>query len=154
MSISTLNFSWVIQGKLAGHRAISADSDIAFLREQGVKALVRMAEGVAAEKLHEKIIVQGMIDLHVPVPDFTAPTKSQIVSMVDFISESITRGQPVAVSCGAGYGRTGTILACYLVMQGSSAKKAVEEVRRKRPDSIEKPEQEKAIYDYAKSLHK
>jgi len=149
-----LNFSWVIDGMLAGHQAPSIDEDLAFLKEQGVQALVRMAEGENAIKMSKKVQTLGLTDLHIPVQDFTAPTQDQIVGMVDFISKSIAEQKPVGVSCGAGYGRTGTILACYLVMQCSSAEQAIQEVHTKRPGSIETPEQEGAIRNYAQRLGK
>lgn len=149
-----LNFSWVIDGKLAGHKAIFTSDDISFLKKQGVKALIRMAEGETAKKLHQELLSQGFVDLHSPVPDFTAPPKNQITAMIDFINGSIEKGWPVSVSCGAGYGRAGTILACYLVTRGLSALEAIEIIRDKRPGSIETPEQEQAIWEYFKNLKK
>lgn len=152
--MNTLNFSWVIDGKLAGHKAPSIDEDLNFLKEQGIQTLLRMAEGENAKKLGRKVRTLGLTDLHIPVPDFTAPTQDQIGGMVDFISKSIAEGKPVGVSCGAGYGRTGTILACYLVKQCLSVEQAIQEVRTKRPCSIETPEQEEAIGNYAQRLGK
>ena len=52
--------------------------------------------------------------------------------------------------CGAGLGRTGTILACYRVWQGDSAGVAIAEVRARRPGSIETAEQEAIITAYAR----
>ena len=149
-----LNFSWVIDGRLAGHQAPSTDEDIAFLKEQGIQALVRMADGQDAVKMSQKVLALGLADLHVPVQNYTAPTQDQIERIVDYISRSIAQEKPVGVSCSAGYGRTGTILASYLVKQGSSAKQAIQEVRSKRPGSLESPEQEEALRNYAQSLDK
>lgn len=139
---------------LAGHEAISSDEDIAFLKKQGIRSLGRMAEGKNAVRMGEKVMASGLTELHIPVQDFTAPTQDQIATMVNFISKSIAKGQSVAVSCGAGYGRTGTILACYLVKRCLSAEQAISEVRTKRPSSIETPEQEEAIRNYAQRLGK
>ena len=61
---------------------------------------------------------------------------------------------PWGVSGWARLGRTGIILACYLVSQGSNADRAIKEVRDKRPGSIEKEEQEKAIGAYASHMGK
>jgi atypical dual specificity phosphatase len=72
--------------------------------------------------------------------------------MVAFITKALSEGKPVGVSCGAGLGRTGTILACYLVSKGLKLEMAVNEVRDKRPGSIETKEQEQAIKTYASRL--
>ena len=72
--------------------------------------------------------------------------------MVLFISKAIAAGRPVGVSCGAGLGRTGTMLACYLVSNGLDAEKAINEVRAKRPGSIETKAQSDAVHAYAGQL--
>ena len=149
-----INFSWVMDGKLAGHGAICTGDDINYISGKGIKALVRMAGGEPATSIHNQLISEGFIDLHAPVTDFSAPTQKQIAAMIDFINSSIAKGRPVSVSCGAGYGRAGTILACYLVTRGLSAHEAIEAIRDKRPGSIETPEQEQAVWEYFKSLRK
>lgn len=78
---------------------------------------------------------------HLPVADFTAPTLRQVEQAIASIDDFFAQGLAVAMHCRAGLGRTGTVLACYLVSQGSPAKQAIEEVRMKRPGSIETPEQ-------------
>ena len=154
MTSERLSFSWLVDREIAGHSAPMSDEDLDYLKSKGIKALVRMAESYKARVTPTQVKKLGFTDCHVPVEDYTAPTRDQIDRMVDFISKSVAEGKPVGVSCGAGYGRTGTILACYLVMQCSSAEQAIQEVRTKRPNSIETPEQEKAIRNYAQRLGK
>ncbi|HCA46062.1 MAG TPA: protein-tyrosine-phosphatase, partial [Armatimonadetes bacterium] len=50
-----------------------------------------------------------------------------------------------SVHCMAGLGRTGTMIACYLVSQGMPAEEAIAEVRRARPGSIQTEQQEQAV---------
>ena len=90
-----------------------------------------------------------IVDMFEPVPDFTPPTQEQIDRMLAFIDEQNDAGRPVAVSCYAGIGRTGTVLACYLVTKGAWPGDAIAEVRQQRPGSIQTPEQEAAVYEYA-----
>ncbi|MDO8490581.1 MAG: dual specificity protein phosphatase family protein [Dehalococcoidia bacterium] len=148
--MTNLNFSWIIDGKLAGHQGPSSVQDLVWLKKQGMLALVRMAEEHKAQVTGSQVEQVGLWDCHEPVPDFTAPNPGQVNKMVNFITKSLSEGRPVGVSCGAGIGRTGTILACYLVSQGYEAGAAMDEVRAKRPGSIERKSQEEAVKAYAK----
>lgn len=149
-----LNFSWVIEGELAGHRAPSSEQDIKWLREQGILSLVRMVETDRSKVDSMQIERLGLTDCHEPVVDFTAPKQYQIDKMIDFIVDSIAERRPVGVSCGEGLGRTGTILACYFVKSCINSEEAINLIRDKRPGSIEAESQEEAIRNYAKSLAK
>ena len=82
------------------------------------------------------------------VPEFGDLTRA-----IDFIHRRITNNEPVMVHCLAGIGRTGTILACYLVKyQKMSAGDAIQKVREERPGSIQSYPQEEMIFQFAKSL--
>jgi atypical dual specificity phosphatase len=60
----------------------------------------------------------------------------------------------VAVHCGGGLGRTGTLLACYLVSaEGLPADAAIARVRAARPGSVETEDQEQAVRRYAERLN-
>lgn len=143
--MTQLNFSWVIDGKLAGHQGPTSMEDLVWLKGQGVLALVRLIEKNKAEVSASQIGKLGMWDLHEPVPDFDIPKPDQIDRIIQFIDMAISAKSPVGVSCEFGLGRTGTILACYLVKQGLDAIAAIDEVRKKRPGSIETEEQVLAV---------
>jgi atypical dual specificity phosphatase len=87
-----------------------------------------------------------------PIVDFTAPTLGQVEQAVATIDRFRAAGRPVAVHCAGGLGRTGTILACYLVSQGNTAAEAIATIRTLRPGSIETPEQEAVIGAYERHL--
>ncbi|HEY8504425.1 MAG TPA: dual specificity protein phosphatase family protein, partial [Gemmataceae bacterium] len=92
----------------------------------------------------------GLLVVHVPVPDMEAPTPEQLARCVSAIRKANEAGMGVAVHCTAGLGRTGSILAAYLVSKGLSAEEAMTQVRELRPGSIETEAQEEAIQAYAR----
>ena len=94
----------------------------------------------------------GIRELHLPVPDFTPPTPEQIDQAIAAIDEVIESGRKVAVHCVAGLGRTGTVLACYLVSKGDDPDQAIDRIRALRPGSIETQGQVRAIHAYAEML--
>lgn len=121
--------------------------DFEFLRELGIDAIVSLTEYPLQKAFIEEF---GFEYKHVPVEDLTAPSLEQIDEFVRFATKVCGAGKKLVVHCGAGIGRTGTMLACYLVYKGYSARRAIEEVRRKRPGSIETHEQEEIIALYEK----
>ena len=73
----------------------------------------------------------------IPVRDFSAPTIEHVLEFVNFVHRMLDQNNAVVVSCGAGIGRTGTMLAAYLVSRCYSPEKALEEVREKRGIGVE-----------------
>ena len=143
--MTKLNFSWVIDDKLAGHEGPSSEQDLIWLRRQGVLVLVRLIEQNQSLVNASQIEKLGMWDCQEPIRDFDIPKTDQINRIIQFIDISISAGRPVTVSYRFGLGRTGTILACYLMKQGLDASAAIDEVRKKRPGSIETEEQENVV---------
>lgn len=144
-----LDFSFVIPGKLAGMArpgpGPALEATLADLSAEGVGAVVSLTESpLDATALQ----VAGMQYLHLPVMDFSPPTPAQVERFVLFVDQANAAGRAVVVHCTAGRGRTGTMLACYLVHIGLGAGEAIDSVRRIRPGSIETAEQEDAVRAY------
>ncbi len=79
--------------------------------------------------------------------------KTQCVVRLTFSSCLLLVFQAVAVHCLWGIGRTGTMLACYLVKeQNLTADQAIDEIRRLRPYSVETYEQEELVHQYFEHL--
>jgi atypical dual specificity phosphatase len=88
--------------------------------------------------------------VHVPVVDMEAPTQDDLDRCLATIRRAHDKLMAVGVHCGAGLGRTGVVLACYLVTKDMTAKNAMARVRRLRPGSIETPAQEEAVTEFAR----
>ncbi len=92
----------------------------------------------------------ALTELHLPVRDFGCPTAAQLDTGITAIAKTVASGRWAAVHCGGGLGRTGTLLACYLVGRGLSAEEALARLRLARPGSVETPQQEAAVFAYAR----
>ena len=156
-----VNFSWLVPNQIAGAGQIGEYNDhpeggqeelledLALLREQGILAIVSLTE----EPLNGAVLrAKGLAYLHLPIMDMQPPKLEDIIQFIDFVKFLKREERPVVVHCGAGMGRTGTMLACYLVGQGYSFQDALAQVRQRRPGSVETLEQEDVIQDYAEYL--
>jgi atypical dual specificity phosphatase len=90
-----------------------------------------------------------MREVHLPVPDFTAPSPSTLDAAIESFTAANDQDQAVAVHCLGGLGRTGTVVAALLVTQGLDADAAIDRVRAILPGSIETASQEQAVRDFA-----
>ena len=144
------NFSWVIEGKLAGCGLPVTEDEFEWVVDQGIKSIVTVRE-IA---LPSDWFNGGDIDyLHLAVEDFGAPNMEELVQAVDFIDQQISSGKPVMVHCAAGKGRTGAVLAAYLVKkQNLTADQAIQRIRGMRPGSVQSISQETAVSMYEKYL--
>ncbi len=152
-------FYWLIDGGLAGCARPGLrwngprstddgdiDADLADLWDRGIGALLSMTETALPE---ESLARSGLVGLHLPVPDFHAPSPDQFQAALAFIDRNRAEGMGVAVHCRAGQGRTGAVLAAYLIRSGHGADEAITAVRAACPDAIGSESQVTALRAYA-----
>jgi atypical dual specificity phosphatase len=108
--------SWLIPEKLA-KSYIPDSADLLEWHSAGIRSVVNLLEeyydDVAQQELRH-----GFTVLHSSIPDMCAPPLDQLQMIVQWIDQEIGAGRKVLVHCFAGIGRTGIILAAYLMHTG------------------------------------
>ena len=142
------NFSWVTEGKLAGSGLPVTQDEFKWVLDKGIKSIVTVRE----VPLPSRWIDGTNIDyLHLMVEDYGVPNMEVLDEAVNYIDKKIQSGKPVLVHCAAGKGRTGAVLAAYMIKKENfTAEQAIEKIRLMRPGSVQSVTQETALSMYEK----
>ncbi|WP_454709706.1 phosphatase domain-containing putative toxin [Delftia acidovorans] len=146
-------FAWLVPGRLAGAPqpgvVQSMDFDLKALRGCGVTVLITLTENDLPQ---EPLQRHGLRNLHLPVRDHESPTVAQIQMLLARMSAMLRAGEVLAVHCLAGLGRTGTVLAAWLVREGLTADEALRRVRLIDAQYVQSQAQEDLLYAYEVAL--
>lgn len=83
-------------------------------------------------------------------PDFRLPRdRATAVAGIRALFDRARAGEPVEVACGAGVGRTGTVIACLAVLAGVAPEDAVAWTRANyHPRAVETPGQRRWVASF------
>jgi atypical dual specificity phosphatase len=144
------NFSWISEGQLAGSGLPVTELEFKWLVDRGIKSIVTVREVPLPNRWFDGRDVDY---LHLMVEDYGAPSMEGMDEAVDYIDKKIRSGKPVLVHCAAGKGRTGAILAAYMIKKENlPAEQAIQKIRLMRPGSVQSLTQETALSMYEKYL--
>ncbi len=155
-----IRFYWLEPGVLAGcsrpgarpgrHTPAEEEitADLATLRGYGIGALLSLTETALPT---EAIEDAGIATLHLPVPDFHPPSPEQFGLALRFIDEHRARGEAVAVHCLAGQGRTGSVLAAWMIGAGEEPTAAIARLRAICPGAVEAAAQDRALVEWGQA---
>lgn len=123
--------------------------DLLTLHRAGICAVVSLLNLPSDESIYREA---GFSFICLPVPDGGAPTVDQAAEFVRFVTENRMKNQAVAVHCEAGLGRTGTMLAVYLISTGKTATEAIHMIRAVEKSAVETERQIQFLQNYAASI--
>ncbi len=140
-------FSWIKRPLLAALALPREPEDFAWLRAHGIQVLLSLSEDPPGR---DRVNEAGLLNFHEPIQDYGAPSQEQFDRCLSVIARAHAQNMGVAIHCAAGKGRTGTILAAWLVTQGQTADDAIARIRELRPGSVEVDEQVEAVREFAR----
>jgi atypical dual specificity phosphatase len=116
-----------------------------WLASKGISVLVNLTE---------RTYLDDRFQIHrIPVGEGSAPDVEQIRQFCNLVERALDTGQRLYVHCVAGCGRTGTMMACYLVYRHRlDPLEALRRVREARPCSVETAAQADAVIEWAVRL--
>jgi atypical dual specificity phosphatase len=147
-------FRWLINGQIAGTSRPGLfgdlDDDLRRLCALGINRIVTLEERVFIEP--KTISKYGLRAELFPIPDLRAPTCNAAIELCVDLSRWLRADNSIAFHSRAGRGRTGTMLAAYLIYTGQSALEALERVRRINPAWVESDEQVRFLKCFAEAI--
>ena len=161
---ASLDLWWAVPSVLAGmpmplihpERRESFDStlaafadDLPLLAQTGIRGVVSLLNIPGDVAVYSSA---GLGYHLMPLPDGAAPHIEQFIAFLHFFHGQRAIGRIVAVHCAAGLGRTGTVLAGYLIATGSSPEAAVSRIRVVRRGAIETSQQVQFLSTLADAL--
>lgn len=106
-----------------------------FFRQKNVQLVIRLNESAGYSS--EEFLQNGVGHMDLIFPDCTAPSDSITTAFLDAIEQHTSPDGMVAVHCMAGRGRTGTLVAAWMMKNcGFSAAEAIAWLRLCRPGSV------------------
>lgn len=146
-------FRWVVPGKIGTAplpgAVVDIAHDLAALKSVGVTMLITLTR---RDLPQEPLQAAGLRNLHLPIYDREAPSISQLRMLAIRMTRLIQQGEVLAVHCRAGLGRTGTVVAGWLIHEGLTADAALERLRSIDRDYVQSEAQESFLHELETSF--
>jgi atypical dual specificity phosphatase len=136
-------FTWVREERLAASGRPFSRQQIDWLRDNGVTAILSLTEEALPSDW-----TTDMETEHISMKDHAPPSVSDMRLAADYLASALSKGKVVLVHCLAGKGRTGSVLAAYMMAyEGKTARQALDELRSTRGGSVERA-QEPMVFEF------
>jgi atypical dual specificity phosphatase len=125
-------------------------SQLAWVKKKGIKSVFTIREYPLPSSWFPDC---DMDYRHLNVENYGAPAVDVLDDAVDYIGNEIRNGKPLMVHCNGGRGRTGTLLAAYLMKkEGLPADQAIQKVQEIRGRRIRRKKQLDTLREYESYL--
>lgn len=142
------NFSWFEYKSIAASGIPATTKSVAWILDQGIRAVLSLTGRIPRPLLDGDFMM-----LHLPMRNRSPVHPDKLAMAMDFISTQLAEDRPILVHCLSGRGRTGMVLAAYLVkFKGLTTDEAVGSVRALRPGSLKNGRQVEAVRWFEASI--
>ncbi|WP_286272274.1 phosphatase domain-containing putative toxin [Thalassotalea hakodatensis] len=139
-----------------GTQSVNLQQSIEQLRSEGVTTLVSLMYDdelvtLDAHSIGQVCQAQNLTWLQMPIKDDDAPNDDFMRAFSQHITRiinSINKGEAIAVHCKGGSGRTGLVIALFLIHLGYDKAQIVDMVQLIRPKALQHPIQRKYFNDF------
>ncbi|OLS23344.1 MAG: hypothetical protein HeimC3_25080 [Candidatus Heimdallarchaeota archaeon LC_3] len=140
-------FYWIIENEIAGSSLIHNKSSVDILKTNNVKIVVSLTY---PKEVAELLKGTEITHIQLPIPDFGVPDNEIVENFVSISKMAKENNQPLLVHCYAGCGRTGVMLAVYLMKTYNyTYEKSLKKIRSIRECAIESKNQ----HDFLKKMN-
>lgn len=141
-------FVWVEGRSVAGTGLPSSRAQLEWLAGNGVSSILTLTEDPLPGDWVKGLALKVA---HIPMRDHEAPSVKSMEKGVAFLKDQVAAGNGTAVHCLAGEGRTGCVLAAYMIAaHGLGAEEALVTLRKIKPAFVER-RQERSVYEFAEA---
>ncbi|AHL22721.1 protein-tyrosine phosphatase family protein [Thermococcus nautili] len=96
---------------------------------------------------------RGVEVFHSPIPDFSAPSLEELLSVLQWIEAKVLEGKKVLIHCIGGCGRSGTVAVAWLMYSKRlPLREALYRVRRLRPCAVETESQIELLQELERAI--
>lgn len=146
-------FRWILPGRLGTAplpgAVLGIDLDLVALKTVGVTMLITLTRGDLPQI---KLAEHGLRNLHLPIYDREAPSVHQLRMLAIRMTRLLEQGEVLCVHCRAGLGRTGTVVAGWLIHQGMTADAALQRLRDIDKEYVQSIPQEAFLHELETSF--
>jgi len=105
----------------------NAADEVRILISQGVTLMVDLTHEGELEP-YDHLLPSDVRHVRIPIRDFSVPSGDQLATTLDVVDAELEAGGLVYVHCWAGCGRTGVVVAAWLVRHGLDPRLALDRI--------------------------